>query len=69
MPPGAERREEADKPGAESHNKKNGSPKKNKGRYVKISFLRISRCRGLSPAGRFLRGEKPLKLPKHLIAK
>ena len=53
-------------PGAESHNKKNGSLKKSpKGRYVKMKFLRILRCRGLSPAGRFLRGEKPLKLPKH----
>ena len=33
-----------------------------------MKFLRISRCRGLSPAGRFLRGEEPLKLPKHLLA-
>ena len=32
-------------PGAESHNKKNSSPKKfPKGRYVKILFLRILRC-------------------------
>ena len=69
-PPGAERREEADKPGAESHNKKNSSPKKTpKGRYVKISFLRILRCRGLSPAGRFLRGKQPLKLPHHTMLK
>ena len=69
-PPGAERREEADKAGTgNSAEKTLGSLlaiKLKKSRYRHVDFGTKSicqRCRVLYPAGRFLRGEEPLKHP------
>ena len=73
MPPGAERREEADEAGSRNSQKKEQKsqfsiPQKSVGHMI-LAKSCVQRCRGLSPAGRFLRGKQPLKLPHHTMLK